>query len=50
MGVAKVAASYYLSIYDSTYLELALRKGLPLATLDQRLANAAKTAGVPLRK
>lgn len=50
VGVANVAASYDLSIYDAAYLELALRKGLPLATLDQRLASAAKKAGVPLRK
>lgn len=50
VGVAHVAAGYDLSIYDAAYLELALRKGLPLATLDQRLASAAKKAGVPLRK
>ena len=50
VGVANVAASYDLSIYDAAYLELALRKGLPLATLDQRLASALKKAGVPLRK
>jgi len=34
--------------YDAAYLELALRKGLPLATLDANLAKAATTAGVPI--
>lgn len=37
-----------LSSYDAAYLELALRTGLPLATLDADLAKAAKKAGVPL--
>ncbi|MGH8752190.1 MAG: type II toxin-antitoxin system VapC family toxin [Burkholderiales bacterium] len=37
-----------LSAYDSAYLELALRNRLPLATLDARLAKAAKRCGVKL--
>lgn len=37
-----------LSAYDAAYLELALRTGLPLATLDADLAKAAVTAGVLL--
>ena len=37
-----------LTAYDATYLELAIRKNLPLATLDKDLKNAAKQAGVPL--
>ena len=37
-----------LSSYDAAYLELAMRQGVPLATLDQRLIDAAKAAGVPL--
>lgn len=49
-GVSGVAALYDLSVYDAAYLELALRKGLPLASLDQRLVAAAKTAGVWLEK
>ena len=32
--------------YDASYLELALRSGLPLATLDEDLKRAAKKAGV----
>jgi predicted nucleic acid-binding protein len=37
-----------LTVYDAAYLELARRKNLPLATLDQQLANAARTEGVAL--
>lgn len=37
---------YRLSSYDASYLELALRAGIPLATLDDDLAKAAKQAGV----
>lgn len=39
---------YKLSAYDAAYLELALRAGLPLATLDADLAKAATTAGVQI--
>ena len=41
-----LANCYDLSVYDATYLELALRMRLPLATLDQELATAAQAAGV----
>ena len=41
-----LARRYKLSAYDAAYLELALRKGLPLATLDADLLKAATTAGV----
>ncbi len=41
-----LAREYDLTIYDASYLELALRRGAALATADQRLAKAAKTAGV----
>ena len=37
-----------LTIYDAAYLELALRVGAPLATLDGALADAARTEGVAL--
>ena len=37
-----------LAAYDAAYLELALRLGLPLATLDTRLAEAARKCGVKL--
>lgn len=42
-----LARSHRLSVYDATYLELSLRHGLPLATLDDNLAAAATAAGVP---
>jgi predicted nucleic acid-binding protein len=40
--------TYELTAYDATYLELAMRLNLPLATLDVKLISAAKKAGVPL--
>ena len=39
---------YKLSVYDAAYLALAVREGLPLATLDKDLAAAAGAAGVSL--
>ncbi len=42
----QLARRYKLSAYDASYLELALRLGLPLATLDEDLDKAAKKAGV----
>ena len=41
-----LAARHGLSVYDATYLELALRMRLPLATLDRALAVAARSTGV----
>lgn len=41
-----LARRYKLSAYDAAYLELALRMGLPLATLDTDLEKAARKAGV----
>lgn len=35
-----------LSSYDAAYLDLAMRRGLPLATRDAALAKAARRAGV----
>jgi predicted nucleic acid-binding protein len=37
-----------LTIYDAAYLELAIREGLPLATLDRALEKAAIAEGVTL--
>ncbi len=42
----QLARRYQLSAYDASYLELALRTGLPLATLDEDLQKAARKAGV----
>src|SRR5439155_24183002 len=40
------ARLHNLSVYDAAYLELALRRGLPLASTDDKLNAAAKAAGV----
>ena len=37
----RLAERHRLTMYDATYLELALRRGLPLATLDRELRVAA---------
>ena len=37
-----------LTVYDACYLELALRRRLPLATLDQTLRAAARKIDVPV--
>ena len=44
----ELAMRYNLSSYDAAYLELAMRHGLPIATLDARLRLAAAAAGVDL--
>lgn len=41
-----LARSQNLSAYDAAYLELAMRRGLPLATLDDKLKAAAGAVGV----
>ena len=46
--VFKLAEQYRLTVYDAAYLELAIREGLPLATLDNDLRKAARASGVPL--
>lgn len=43
-----LARLHRLSAYDASYLELALRERLPLATLDSALRKAAKRVGVEL--
>jgi predicted nucleic acid-binding protein len=45
---ARLAERHGLTVYDAAYLELALRRGLPLATLDEDLRAAAGVEGVPL--
>ncbi|MCC6940999.1 MAG: type II toxin-antitoxin system VapC family toxin [Novosphingobium sp.] len=42
----QIARRYRLSVYDASYLELSMREGVPLATLDQDLGKAANKAGV----
>lgn len=45
-GSLALARRYRLTAYDAAYLELALRRELPLASLDRDLLRAAKRAGV----
>jgi predicted nucleic acid-binding protein len=44
--ILDLARAHKLSVYDAAYLELALRRGLPLATLDENLRGAAAAVGV----
>ncbi len=43
-----LARAHGLTSYDASYLELAAREGLPLATLDARMRSAASAAGIEL--
>ena len=43
-----LARAYNLSSYDAAYLELAVREGVPLASLDKNLIKAAKKAKVEI--
>lgn len=44
----QLAERHSLTSYDACYLELAVRRALPLATLDLALRKAAEAAGVEL--
>jgi len=46
--IMNAARQQQLTAYDASYLELALRESLPLATLDDKLMRAARSAGVRL--
>ncbi len=46
--IIHLARAHQLSAYDAAYLELAIRRGLPLACLDGKLKIAAMSAGVVL--
>ena len=43
-----LATAYNLSSYDAAYLELAIRKSIPLATLDKKLSKAAKASDIDI--
>lgn len=43
-----LARQYNLAAYDAAYLELAVREGLILATIDEKLANAARNLSILL--
>lgn len=44
----RLARGHQLTAYDASYLELAMRRGVPLATNDRALKRAALAVGVPL--
>lgn len=48
--ILALAREHQLSSYDASYLDLATRKGLPIATLDNGLIAAAKRSQVPIVK
>lgn len=48
MLLLNLARQFGLTAYDALYLELAQRRGVPLATLDQELRSAARAAGIAL--
>jgi len=48
--ILSVARQQNLTEYDAAYLELALRAGLPIATLDDKLKQAARLVDVGLVK
>lgn len=47
-STAILAEQHRLTAYDAAYLELAMRRGLPLATTDTALIAAAEAVGVRL--
>ena len=47
-AVLALSIAHGLTAYDAAYLALAQERGLPLATLDQKLAQAARREGVRL--
>jgi len=47
-SVLTLCEKHGLTVYDAAYLELALRKKLPIATLDRDLRQAAASEGVGL--
>jgi len=47
-GSLALSRKHQITVYDAAYLELALRRNLPLGTLDGDLRKAAKAEGVKL--
>ena len=49
-NVLPLAREYDLSAYDAAYLDVAVRQGAPLATLDSTLEKAGRSAGIKIFK
>ena len=47
-AVFALANRHRLSFYDAAYVELAMREGCALATLDEAIAKAARAEGIPM--
>jgi len=47
-SVLGLAHRHQLTVYDASYLQLAMERAIPLATLDEQLAAAARAEGVPV--
>ena len=47
-AILRLARAHSLTVYDAAYVELAVRMGCPLATLDGDMAQAAKAEHIPL--
>jgi predicted nucleic acid-binding protein len=50
VSVRALVAQYKLTAYDASYLELAIRHKLPVASSDKALTKAAQTAGIALMR
>lgn len=48
-SILEISREYSISAYDAAYLELALRKNLPLVSFDKILCEAAKNAGIEIK-
>ena len=48
--ILALAREYKLSSYDASYLDLAMRKGLPIATTDKNIIAAARRSRVLILK
>jgi len=48
LGALVIAERHGLTVYDASYLEIAVRRKIPLATLDRQLRAAAEEEGIEL--
>jgi len=48
--ILALARDHQISSYDASYLDLAMRKGVPIATLDDGLIKASEQSQVPIMK
>ena len=46
-SILKLGRIHQISAYDAAYLELAIRKGLAIATLDNKLKKLTKMLKIP---